>query len=54
MPKYLSPFTVKEHEYEPITACQRWTKVTSLAGETVRQLRCTKFVHGPARRSALK
>ena len=35
MPKCLSPFTVKEHEYEPITACQRRTKITSLAGEKV-------------------
>jgi hypothetical protein len=33
--------------------CQRRTKVTSLAGEKVHQLRCAKFVHRPARRSAL-
>lgn len=33
--------------------CQRRPKVTSLAGEKVHQFRCARFVHGPARRSAL-
>ena len=33
--------------------CQRRTKFTSTAGEKVHQLRCAKFVHRPARRSAL-
>ena len=35
------------------TLCQRRTKVTSLAGEKVHPLRCTRFVHSPARRSSL-
>ena len=36
-----------------LTDCQRRTKFTSTAGEKVHQLRCAKFVHRPARRSAL-
>jgi|SaaInlLV_10m_DNA_1039704.scaffolds.fasta_scaffold11901_4 hypothetical protein len=36
-----------------VMQCQRRTKVTSTAGEKVHQLRCAKFVHRPARRSAL-
>ena len=32
---------------------QRRIKVTSLAGEKVHPLRCARFVHSPARRSAL-